>query len=390
MLEFNFKKLTGKNKVEYEQVAKHLVDNCDTELFRLLVEKDDFLFDFVKRNVAKRLDDAVTKDNFGSLVSFLEFYSPSYEDVIAKNLAKYADEDLVDEMLEIFEDGTESEKCYCAKFFSYIQDPLAIDCLRENAWSDNENLALNCAATLGVLQDDLSYTVALEKLRVDDDFEKLRAVKFLTTFGNQDALLPIVDAMMTSSMQENIACEIPYLTNIFELLNRHEQLGLLVINNIINGLGEIIPLYTIFDYELYDVFENILATDLNSKSAIVLLNSIEKFETLTENEEYLFDEDKNTQDEIQDIKALLDGIDKSKLLKFVNEEIKEDSNFVDTALYFCNDAEAIKTLLDVKNQTLILRALESLKNLGYCDSVTKSKARENITDENILAIINAM
>ena len=43
----NFKKLTGKNRNEYETVAKHLVDDCDVELFKELVDNDDFLFDFV-------------------------------------------------------------------------------------------------------------------------------------------------------------------------------------------------------------------------------------------------------------------------------------------------------------------------------------------------------
>ena len=43
----NLKKLTGKNKNDYEAVAKHLVDDCDVELFKELVDNDDFLFDFV-------------------------------------------------------------------------------------------------------------------------------------------------------------------------------------------------------------------------------------------------------------------------------------------------------------------------------------------------------
>ena len=47
------KKLTGKNPSEYEMVAKSLVDNSDVELFAKLVKQDDFLFDFIKNNVAK-------------------------------------------------------------------------------------------------------------------------------------------------------------------------------------------------------------------------------------------------------------------------------------------------------------------------------------------------
>lgn len=56
MIEYGFdKKLTGKNPDEYEGVAKSLVDNSDVNLFAKLVKQDDFLFDFVKNNVANRI-----------------------------------------------------------------------------------------------------------------------------------------------------------------------------------------------------------------------------------------------------------------------------------------------------------------------------------------------
>ena len=57
------KKLTGKNPSEYEVVAKSLVENSDVELFAKLVNQDDFLFDFVKNNVAQRIQNACTKEN---------------------------------------------------------------------------------------------------------------------------------------------------------------------------------------------------------------------------------------------------------------------------------------------------------------------------------------
>ena len=78
----NLKKLTGKNKNDYEAVAKHLVDDCDVELFKELVDNDDFLFDFVKNNVAQRLENAVNQNNYQNLIEFLKYYSQSYEDAI--------------------------------------------------------------------------------------------------------------------------------------------------------------------------------------------------------------------------------------------------------------------------------------------------------------------
>ena len=64
------KKLTGKNPSEYEVVAKSLVENSDVELFAKLVNQDDFLFDFVKNNVAQRIQNACTKENFMNIKNF--------------------------------------------------------------------------------------------------------------------------------------------------------------------------------------------------------------------------------------------------------------------------------------------------------------------------------
>ena len=158
-----FKKLTGKNPREYEYAARHIMDNADEKLFAELVEKDSFLFDFVKQNVAQRLEKATNEYNWQTVLSFLKYYSPSYEEFVASTLAKYADEDLTDRMLEFLENGTDDEKTYAAKFFSYVQDPLAIEFLKKNSYTENEYLNTNCAITLAAMKEESSYNEAIEK-----------------------------------------------------------------------------------------------------------------------------------------------------------------------------------------------------------------------------------
>lgn len=384
------KKLSGKNKNDYEQVAKEMIDNADVALFKELVANDDFLFDFVKQNVAERLANACNERNYKNLLKFFVCYSPYYDDFIISTLAKYADEDLTDEILEIFENGTNDEKTYCAKYFFYIQDPLALELLRENSYTDDESLNANCAATLGSFQDTVSYNQALEKLKSTDEFEQLSAVKFLVLYGNKDAVPEIISTMKTSTLAENIAGEIPYLTNLFELLDKTKEDALLVINYIINGLGEILGLPCVFDYELYDVFERLIRQADDSKTAVVLLNAAEKFDTLTENDEYLFDEDKNTKNEVQDIKKLLGSINKKQLKQLALSELNENSPFVYTALDFAEDVLAIRELLKCNNQTIILKTAEVLKKLGNLDEPTKTVALLKVTDENIKSIIRAL
>lgn len=390
MTEDLIKKLTGKVKPDYELAAQHLVDSADVNMFEKLVEKDDFLFDFVKENVAQRISNAINENNFKNLLVFLKYYSPSYDEAIVSSLAKYADEDLTDKMLEIFENGTIAEKTYCAKFFTYIQDPLAIEFLKNNSYTEDDFLNANCAIALGAMKETSSYNDAIEKLTNGDEFEQLKAVKFLCAYGNTEALPALIQVLKSSTMSENIAGEIPYLTDIFSILETNKEGGLLVINNIVNGLGEIIPLSSVFDYELYEIFEKLMHNDNESQTAIVLLNANEKFETLTENDEYLFDEDKDTKKEILDIKKLLNNIHKKELLDFVNQELREDSPFVYTALDFAQDMFAVRELLKCNNQTIIVKTAEILKAHNELDDTSRQVALLKITDDNIKSIIRAL
>ena len=384
------KKLTGKNPKDFEPMAYSLINNSDTELFSELVSQEDFLYDFIKQNVAERLSRVCDESNYMNLISFLKYYSPSYEEFIVSTLANFADEDLTDKMLEIFENGTVDEKTYCAKFFAYIQDPLAIELLNKYAYSDNSALSSNCASTLYAMGDKKSYKFALEKLNSDDDFEKLDAVKFLVSYGDKGAADSILNAMKKSAFAENIAGEILYLTDFFTIYNKNKIDGLCTLNLIINGLGEILNLSQVFDFQLYEVFEYLKNTDLTSESAVVLLNAKDKFNTLTENDEYLFDESKDVKQEVLAIKDLLSKITEDKLENLADNELKDDSLFVFTALDISSNADKIRGLLSSSNQTIVLKAIEVLKGLNSITINDKKAALNVIKDENIKGVIMAL
>jgi hypothetical protein len=385
-----FKKLTSKNPADFEPIAQGVINTPNIELFKELVENEDFLFDFVKQNVSSRLAKYCNGSNYTNLVEFLKYYSPSYEEFIVSTLAKFADEDLTDRMLDLFENGTVDEKIYCAKFFSYIKDPLAIDILNKYAFNENSNLSGNCASTLAVLEDRTSYEKAVEMLESNDDFEILSAVKFLVSYGDKTVVDKIISAMKKSSFAENIAGEILYLSDIFEIYNKNSTDGLYIINTIINGLGEILGLSQVFDFKLYEFLETLIKQQKNSQTAVVLLNAQDKFETLTENDEYLFDETKDTKQEIKDIKELLKTIDIGELYSLSDMEIKPDSLFVYTALDFTESDEKVRSLLSCDNPTLVLKSLEVLKQMETLTKEDKSAALGKINDENIKSIINAI
>lgn len=383
------KKLTGKNPKDFEPVAFCTINNADIELFKELVESDDFLFDFVKQNVANRLSKVCNENNYLNLLPFLKYYSPSYEDFIISTLVKFTDEDLTDRMLAIFEDGTEDEKTYCAKFFEYVQDPLAVDFLKEFAYSENSALSSNCASTLAAFKDLESKNIALEKLNSDDEFEKLEGVRFLVSYGDKSVSDKIIEEMKKSSMSENIAGEFLYLVDLFELYKTNKTDALYVLNSVINGLGEILSLSQIFDFRLYEIFEKLINEPMNSEIATVLANARDKFETLTENNEYLFDETKDVKQEVSEIKNLLQAINIDKNL--VDKELKEDSLFVFTAIDLTNSTDKLRALLNnTSNQTLILKTIEALKNRNNLTRQDKDIALKIAKDENIKSIISAL
>ena len=115
------KKLTGKNPAEYEPVAKQLVEKPDLQLFKELVARDDYMFGFIKQNVAKRIFDACNETNYQNLYQFLPYYSPYYEDVIVSLLSRYDAQNAAVKMLELLISGGDDEKCYAAKYF--VQNP---------------------------------------------------------------------------------------------------------------------------------------------------------------------------------------------------------------------------------------------------------------------------
>ncbi|MDD3437474.1 MAG: hypothetical protein PHC64_10020 [Candidatus Gastranaerophilales bacterium] len=395
------KKLTSKNPNDFEFAASHIINNIDVKAFEALVEKGDFLFDFIKENVRKRLSNVITNYNYKNLLSFLKVYSYDYEDLIVSTLVKFADEDLTDKMLELLEKGINEEKAYAAKYFSKINDTLAIDLLRENSYSDFDSLAMNCAEALSAMKDEESYNLAIKKLQSEDEFEKLSAVRFLAAYKDKRAVKELFDVMKKSSMAENIASEISYIKGFLELIDTEfKNDTILAINYILNGLGEIISLSQVFDFRLFEVFEKLIGMQTNdSKIALLLLNAKLKFEQITENDEYIFDEDKETKNEIYEIKNLLLSLPEDfwyEQKKLFQNELDENSDFVFPALDLSEELdltetfEKLKKLLDSSNQTIILKTVEVIKSIGKINEINKTDVLEKISDENIREIIIAL
>ena len=401
-LELYLKDLTSKDKNKAQEAASYLVNSGDIELFKMLVDKSDFLFDFIRNNISKYIELAVSKENYWNILKFFDIYSVYYDDLFASILSRHANQNLTEEIFKMLEKGTESQKIYAAKYFAYIPDTVALELLSKYAFSDNELLSYNSAEALGQMQDDISFDIALNTLASDDDFEKLKAVKFFNAYGRNYPFDAIFKAMKTSKMPENIAGQIPYMDSLLNLLSSEYMSDtLLVIDNILSGFGEILPLSDIFQFELFEVLEFLINNNKSenvnsSKIAEILLSAYSKFSMFCENQEYIYDEDKNTKYEIFSVLKLLQsqGDDFWKQQKrFVLNELKKSKDSILAVLPVIieyNLKEAIPDLillLDSNDEIILCEVLTALNSLNAVDGIDFDKIISEIKNPNIKAII---
>lgn len=400
------KNLTGKDESKAKEAAVYLIDSADLELFAALTERTDFLFPFIRDNVNKRIKNAVNKENFKNVIKFFDIYSSYYDDLFAQILANNANEDITDKMLEILENGSNTQKTYAAKYFSYIPDTVALELLQKYAFCDDENLSINSAEALSEMQDDESYEIALNYLNSEDEWEKLKAVKFLSVYGKNFPLKEIFSALKTSKIPENIAGQIPYAVSLNHLLKTEYKKDVLYTTaNIINGLGEILPLSDVFQFELYEIFENLINENKEENAnsgiiALILLTAFSKFTMFCENSEYIFDEDKETKNEIKSIFNLLNGQGKPYFEKQKQYMIKDLSSDIDIILMILNQireyniAEAQenirKLLIDSDSEMIICEALVTLKHLNLLRNTDIESVKNRIQNQNIKAVIESL
>lgn len=394
------KDLTSKDEKKALSAAYEMVNNSDTELFRELVQTSEYLFQFVKDNVAQRIDKVVNKQNFKNLFNFFRIYSSDYDYVFAEIIAKYADENVKKNLKAMFENSDISEKTYIARCFEFMPEPSLTDEFSKYAFDENECLASACSSALGAVEDENSYNTALDYLNSDDDFIRLKAMNFFMSYGKIPSFEQLHKALMTSKMPENIAGKIAYLVPLTEIINENTSFGLDVLNYVLSGLGEILPLSDIFCFEIYNCLSMLAKyrfDDFSSQVAVILLKAKRNFALFTENDEYIFDEDKSTKDEIWAICKLLNSFDKefwNLQMSEVSQELSESENRQYSALHIIRDfkikdavSDIVEMIYETENQTLICDGIAVLKALDGLVYVNKDDIISQITDDNLKAII---
>lgn len=399
-MEYLIKNLTQKNEDLALKSAKQLLDEANFEAFEKLCEKSDYLFDFIKTNVCKRLYNSATKENYKNIIKFFKLYDANYADVFIQILLKFPDNTIKKDILELLLEGDENEKAYCAKFFEYSPCEEAINTLNDLAFDDFEPLSDNATLALAKVNDKQCIEKAYQKLESNDDFDILQGIKLLTTYPDLSKLNKIVEAALNCSMRENAAADIACAIDLYDFaIKTMTPNNLLVLNSIIIGLGEILPISQIIDYKIFEITKELVNTnyeEANSQIAELLLNIYSKFKLFYENEEYTYDEDVDTKNEIKKIVSLLQNQGEvfwNEQKELIFEELEQNDKRIIAALNVIkeikleNDINKIINLTTNQNELIVCLAIETLSILNKIESVNIQAIADKIQNSNISAII---
>ena len=172
-----------------------------------------------------------------------------------------------------------------------------------------------------------------------------------------------------------------------------------VLDNILVGLGEILPVSDVFQFELYEILEQFInkpTSDDKGKIAKILLKAYSKFKLFVENQEYIFDETKETKQEINAIFNLLQAQNKdfwTNQKQYLVEELKQNKNEILSILPVVGDykiveaVSIIKENLNTEDEIVVCEKLSTLKQLDALNDIDIDSLAKQITNSNIKAII---
>lgn len=384
------KNITSKDIKLSHATIETMIKTKDLNAFKLLCEKSDFIFPFLKERISTDFIKLIKKEDLKVIFDFSKIYCIDFENIIVNSWIKYASEDLTDEILDLFENGTNDQKAYCAKYFSKIQDPLALEYLNKYALNNFEPLKTNCALALSAFGD----VEILNKMKnlietSDDDFEKLNAFNFITTYGGDEQIKYVLQNAFSNPFATNIITNILDLNEINYLKNILDEKTLIrIFQIIIEEYPEDLPLDTCYYWNLIDFIKLIYSFDNNYAKNILIL-AREKFTEFSENDIYTFDFDKNIKAEIKSISQSLNALKLNfDVQNFKNEyelnlilEIIKELKLIDYSDYLANLFAEVQ---DEKKAQIAL----ILKEFNKINLINKDILK-TIQNENIKALIES-
>ncbi len=402
--------LLDKNRQKSREAAKIIINTPDIDAWQCLLENSDFIFSFIKDRAGKTLADEINKANVDKVIQLFKLHEGDWDEYIAEGLSRVSDDELNEKMLEILQNGFIEEKTYAARYFCLVSYPKAAQALFEASNSYYQQLKSNSAEALGSLGHRESYNYYINRLKSEDEWDRIEAAQFLAKYGKKDAAINILEAMENSGMAELLAGEIATLTDIKELFDSKDEktqaLALEAVDNILSGIPEVWPLGVILDFNIFECLEKLIAlakerrqVPLAGRYAQILIKAKQKFAMFIENSQYTYDEEKDILVELDEIYHLLIYEDKNfwdtqfqRLLKELEADDKKRKLAAIGVLCETGSEECVPCLIKAavkqgEDELVITEVITTLAKMGQTEEIDQELLLSRIKDPNLVAIV---
>ncbi len=391
-MDLGYKKLnnlTSKDFTLQKQAAKEIVDHKDIEAFKILNEKAEFIFDFIKEKITKNLILAINQNNVMNLFEFTKIYSEDFANFILEPLIKFSTKEIEDKMFSFLKIGSDEQKAYALEFFINIQNAEVVKYAKENINSIFEPLRANAIKFLAKYNVKEEYNSALNCLiNSDDDYEKLKSVEFLTYYKDINAYPYILNYLKQTGTNEVVAGNLLLLKNFETLIleNKKEDI-FLIYSSLLYNFPDSVTFEEILEYNKEGVLNYLIELPDNFASIMILFLQ-DKLRATMQNEAYSLDFSGNTRKDAESVLSSLNLIteyeDKATTIK--NGLLSDFKTEILMALQLADETfnEEIQNLLNTTiDNEIILLGLNCLKAHGTLTGEFIDKIKNKVENVNI-------
>lgn len=390
-------KLISKDFKASEEAADLIINKPDIEAFKILVSKAEFLFDFIKSKISKKLASKVNENNVLNLFSFLKYYSEDFSDFITNSFIKFETEKLREKIFKLLFDGSPEEKTYALEFFKISKDERIVPLAVEFSASDFNPLK---NASIGLLFEYGEKEEFNKKIKIlnssSDDFEKAEAVEFLAIYGDKAAFDSVYDYFLQNE-NEITASNLLLIKNFSELIKENREKEILEIYSVIlQNFPDIVSFQEINYYLEEGLFEY-LAESTENFAALLSFYLNNKINLVLNDDAYSIDLTKEDRKEAEKLKTKTDTFnqifEKREILAESlrsgnkNENIIALEIMIEDEIY---ETDLIKELcLKTNCSEVMISCLNALKVLKEIDSPFLEKVKNKAENETVAAEIES-
>ncbi len=303
----NVNNLISKDYKVSIEAAGLIINSKDIEAYRVLCEKSEFIFDFIKDKILKNLTAQVNETNVLNLFEFTKIYSPDFKDFILSSFVKFNSDKIEEKMSELLNNGSDSEKAHAVEFFTLIKKPLEINKIRKLKDIEFNPLKEASVKYLKKFNEREDYNLALKTLSYgSDNYEKLKSVEFLALYGDKEAFAPVFDYFIQSGFSYMVSSALILIKPFEELIeNGLEYETFMIFSSFLMNFPEDITFNEVSQYLNSGVLNGLIETEDNF-GALILVYLKYKIDLILSDGAYSIDLDKKEKAEAQNLKENLD------------------------------------------------------------------------------------